>query len=300
MKIYRSLALLALLLTGRSALAKVNIVATVTDLGAIAREVVGDQGSVTVLARPTQDPHFVDARPNLMLSLNRADALILIGAELEVGWLPVLLKGARNSNIISGSPGYIDASSLISLKDVPRTAVDRSMGDIHPTGNPHITTDPENAIVIARGVAERLAGIDQSNAGIYRANAEKFAKALEVRIAHWKAEFVPFQGKPVITFHRSWVYFTDFAGLREAGTLEPKPGIPPNAPHLAEIIGLMNAEKIPLILQESWYGSSVGELVAQKTGAKLVVVPGMTREGQSYTDHIDDIVQAVVAALKGR
>ncbi len=290
----------ALAIAPLAAQAKVRIVVTVTDLGAIAQEVAGDNGAVTVLARPTQDPHFVDARPNLMIDLNRADALVLIGADLEVGWLPVLLRGARNEKILSGQPGYIDASSFVPLKEVPTAKIERSMGDIHPSGNPHITTDPTNAPLIARGLAERLATIDVANAAVYRANAEKFAAATNARIATWKAALAPYKGTPAITYHRSWIYFTDFAGLEEAGTVEPKPGIPPNAKHVADLIALIRVRHIPLVLQESWYGSATSEIVARETGAKLVVVPGMAREGQPYLEHIDEVVKATVAALASK
>jgi zinc/manganese transport system substrate-binding protein len=285
-------------LLARPAEAKLKVVATVNDLGAIAREVVGGEGSVTVLARSTQDPHFVDARPNLMLDLNRADAVVLVGAELEIGWLPVLLKGARNPNILLGQPGYIDASTMVGLKEVPQEKVDRSMGDIHPTGNPHLTTDPHNAVVLARQLAVRFGALDPASAPAFAANAETFAKEAATRITAWQQALAPFKGTPVVTYHRSWVYFTDFAGLEPVGTVEPKPGIPPNASHVAQLIGLMKAKHVPLLLQESWYGSSTSEIVAREAGARLVSVPGMTREGQRYLDHVDELVQAVVAALQ--
>ena len=294
--IARCLAVAGVLLAAAPANA-LHVVATVNDLGAIAREVVGSEGDVTVLARPTQDPHFVDARPNLMLSLNKADALVLVGAELEVGWLPVLLKGARNPKILLGQPGYIDASGLVTLKEVPNEKVDRSMGDIHPTGNPHITTDPENGITIAKALAQRFSEIDSAHAAAYQTNAGKFVAAMTTSIAKWKAALHPYANAPVVTYHRSWVYFTDFAGLRPVGTVEPKPGIPPNAQHVAELINLMKTSKVQILLQESWYGSQTSEIVAREAGAKLVVVPGMAKDGQSYADHIDEVVRDVVSAL---
>jgi len=275
----------------------VRVVATVTDLGAIAREVVGDAGNVTVLARSSQDPHFVDARPSLMLDLNRADMLLLVGADLEIGWLPVLVNGARNPRILAGKPGHVDASTLVPLKDVPAAKIDRSLGDIHPMGNPHITTDPDNGVRIARGFAERLALVDAANAEKYRANAAAFEKAAQARIAAWKTALAPFKGTPIVAYHASWVYFADFAGLSIVGYLEPKPGIPPNAPHLLELATLMKSRRVPLILQETWFGSSASEVLARETGAKLVAVPGTAREGQSYLDHVDELVKDTIAAL---
>jgi zinc/manganese transport system substrate-binding protein len=286
-------------LAAAPARAELHVVATVTDLGSIAGSVLGDPSAVTVLARPTQDPHFVDARPNLMLPLNRADAIVLVGAELEVGWLPVLLKGARNGKILFGEPGYIEAAQLVPLKEVPTVKVDRSMGDIHPSGNPHITTDPMNGILIARGLADRFSRLDPAGAERYHANAEKFVADATARVARWKASLAAAAGKSVVTYHASWVYFTDFAGLEIAGTVEPKPGIPPNAQHVAALIARMKSSHVPIILQESWYGSATSEIIAQNTGARLVVIPGMTKVDQPYLDHIDDVVNAVVHGLAG-
>lgn len=295
--LFAFVAALSAALGPRPAEAKLRVVATVTDLGALAREVLGAEGTVTVLARSTQDPHFVDARPSLMLDLNRADAVVLMGAELEIGWLPVLLKGSRNPKVMLGQQGYIDASTMVALKDVPQERVDRSMGDIHPTGNPHLTTDPENGVRIARALAQRFGALDPDAAKTFEANAERFAQTARARIAAWKKALAPFAGTAVVTYHRSWVYFTDFAGLTVVGTVEPKPGIPPNAQHVAQLIGVMRAKQVPAVLQEAWYGSATSEIVARQAGARLVVVPGMTGENQAYLDHVDEAVTAVVQAL---
>lgn len=287
-----------LLLAGAVAEAKVDVVATVPDLGAIAREVGGEHADVKVLARSTQDPHYVDARHNLILELSRADLLILNGMELEVGWLPVLLTNARNAGVQPGQPGYLEASTLIAPREVPRTKVDRSMGDIHTSGNPHYTHDPRNAVKIARGVAQRLSTIDPDNAGKYAANAEAFVTALEKRIAQWEKQLAPFKGTDVVTYHKSWSYFTEWAGLETVGFVEPKPGLPPSAGHVAKVLGLLKQRKVPLILQEEWYPAATSEQLARLSGAKLVRVPGQTTEGQTYVQHIDQLVTEVLKALK--
>jgi zinc/manganese transport system substrate-binding protein len=279
---------------------KLRVVATVGDLGAIAREVLGDAGEVVVLAKPTQDPHFVDARPNLILDLNRADALVSMGLDYEVGWLPVLVKGSRNGKIQSGSPGAIVASTLVPLLEVPQQRIDRSMGDIHPGGNPHFTLDPRNGARIARGLAERFGDLAPENRALYAKNAEAFAARLEAKTKDWERRLASRRGTPVVSYHKSFIYLTSWLGLTEVGTIEPKPGIPPNAAHVAELVNGMKARQVPAILQERWYPSSVAETIAGQTGAKLVLIAGMTAERASYADHIEEVVRALEGALPAR
>lgn len=281
-----------------SAFAKsLQVVASVGDLGAIAREVLGPDAKVTVLAKPTQDPHFVDARPNLMLDLNRADALCLMGLEYEVGWLPVLVRGSRNPGVQPGAPGYIDVSTMISPAEVPRGSVDRSMGDIHPGGNPHFTLDPHNAVKIARGLAERFAALNPAGRDAYAKNAEAFAKRVDAKIQEWEKLIAPHRGALVVTYHKSFVYLLNWLGLTEAGHVEPKPGIPPNPSYVAELVTTMKARHVRVVLQERWYPSSTGDLVAKSTGAKLVIVEGMTPIGGSYIEHMDQVIRAIAGGL---
>jgi zinc/manganese transport system substrate-binding protein len=276
---------------------RLHVVATVGDLGAIARRVLGDGGEVTVLARPTQDPHFVDARPNLILDLNRADALVSMGLDYEVGWLPVLVRGSRNPRIQTGAPGTFVASTVVPLLEVPQTRVDRSMGDIHPGGNPHFTLDPRNGVRIARAMAAAFGTLAPENRAAYARNAAAFAAEIEGRQKGWEAAIAPYKGTDVVTYHKSFVYLTSWLGLVEAGSIEPKPGIPPNAAHVGEIIGVMRARHVPVVLQERWYPSNVAERIASQTGAHLVLIQGMTPEGAQYGDHIDEVVKALAAAL---
>jgi zinc/manganese transport system substrate-binding protein len=299
----RLLGLSSLLLLGLSgagsaqAASRLRVVVTVGDLGAIARAVLGDAGDVTLLARPTQDPHFVDARPNLVLDLNRADALVAMGLDYEVGWLPVLVRGARNPRIQPGAPGHIVAAGAVSLLEVPQQKVDRSMGDIHPGGNPHFTLDPRNAIAIARLLAGAFGGLAPDNRALYERNAAAFGAALTARTKAWTAALAPYRGTPVVTYHRSFIYLTSWLGLVETGTVEPKPGIPPNAAHVAALVTTMRARGVPVILQERWYPSTVAEQIATQSGARLVLVPGMTADRADYGDHIDQVVHELLAAL---
>lgn len=289
---------LALSLSFRPAEARpLRVVATVGDLGAIAREVLGAGAEVTVMAKPSQDPHFVDAKPSLMLDLNRADALCAMGLDYEIGWLPVLVRGARNPAIQRGAPGYIDASTAISALDVPSGRVDRSMGDIHPAGSPHFTLDPRNGIRIARALADRFGRLDPPGRVAYARNAGAFAARLDGRIRQWEQMMSPHRGAPIVTYHRSFAYLTAWLGTSEIAELEPRPGIPPNPAHIAEVVARMREHKVRVVLQERWYPSRTGEVVAQQTGAHLVLVEGMTPAGGSYADHIDDVVRAVAGGL---
>jgi zinc/manganese transport system substrate-binding protein len=280
--------------------AKVNVVATVSDLAAIAREVGGDAVQVETLARPTQDPHFTDAKPNLVLMLARADLLLVNGMELEVGWLPALLTGSRNGRLQPGSAGYLDCSTLVTPKEVPKMKLDRSMGDVHPGGNPHYTKDPTNALILARAIANQLSEIDHAHAEQYRKGAAAFEQALGAHLTRWRQALAPFKGVPVVTYHKSWIYFVEWAGLEEVAFIEPKPGIPPNPTHIANVLAVIRARSVPVMIQEEWYSAQTSELLARNSGARLVRVPGMTPEGQSYIQYMDRLVAAVVSGLSAK
>jgi len=290
--------LLALLcLLSAPALAKVKVVATITDLGALAAEAGGDLVEVTTLARSTQDPHFVDARHSLVLGLAKADLLVHVGMDMETGWLPTLLTSSRNGAIQVGAPGNLNCATLIQPLEVPAEKIERAMGDIHPGGNPHYTKDPRNAVPLVRGMAARLAALDPANASAYGQNAARFEARLREKMVSWEAALRPYRGMPVITFHRSWSYLSAWAGLEQVAFMEPKPGLPPSAQHVAQVLVTARARKVPLILQEDWYTAQASELVAQKSGAKLVRVPGMVPEGQAYLPYMDGLVGAVAGAL---
>lgn len=294
----RPLAALLALAAAPALAAGLKVVATVSDLGAIAREVAGQDAEVQVLAKPTQDPHFVDAKPSLVLSLSRADLVLVMGMDLEVGWMPVLLTQSRNGKVQPGARGYLDCSALITPMDVPVQKLDRSMGDIHPGGNPHYTKDPRNAALLADGIAARLGELRPDRAAAFRANADGFKRALAEKLKAWGQAFQPFKDTPVVTFHKSWIYFTAWAGLTEVAFIEPKPGIPPNPAHVANVLKVIRARKVPVILQEQWYSAAVSEQLARLSSAKLVRVPGMTPEGKRYLEHMDEVVDQTVKALQ--
>jgi zinc/manganese transport system substrate-binding protein len=283
-----------------SAQAKLNVVATLPDFGALAREIGGDKVEVTVLAKATEDAHFVDARPSFVVQLRTADVLIDGGAELEIGWLPPLLQNTRNPKIEVGRPGRVQASQGIRLLNVP-TNVTRAAGDVHALGNPHFTVDPIIAKAIAQHIAQAFAALDGANAAFYAANYKKFEATINAKLQEWGAALLPFKGQGVAAYHESWPYFSRRFGLNIDLFLEPKPGIPPSPSHLVEVIAQMKAQKIKAILVEPYHNRKIAEKVASATGAKVVDVsqfPGGIPNTDSYVKLIDTLVSRLAAALK--
>ncbi len=281
---------LATLVPASASHAKVRVVSSIPDFAAIAQEVGGERVEAHALVRPTQDPHYLDAKPSFMVELNRADLVLLAGMELEAGWLPPLLLGARNPRVQKGAEGYLDCSTLIVPLEVQ--GADRSKGDIHPGGNPHYWNDPRNGVRLARGIAERLAQLDAEHAAEYRQGAEAFARRLEARIAQWREKLAPRKGTKVVVYHRSWVYLLDFLGYEEVGALEPKPGIPPSPSHVADLIRKVKDQGVRYVMQESFYPTQLSKLFADKSGAQLRVLPTMVgaTETRTYSDVVDTLV----------
>jgi len=289
------------LLTGlaTAALAKLNVVATTPDLGALARAIGGDQIELTTLAKPSEDPHFVDAKPSFIVKLNHADALIEGGAELEAGWLTPLLEGARNPKLDPGRPGRIAGAEGVALLEVP-TALDRSQGDIHASGNPHYLTDPLNARIVAAHIARALAELDATSAGVYQGNLKKFDDALEARLAEWQKLAAPFAGRPVVTYHNYWIYFGRRFNWPMELFLEPKPGIPPTPAHLAAVITKMKAGNLKVVTVQPYQHRKTAETVASHTGALVLDWPsfpgGPGTEG--YLEWMDHLVKSTVAGFE--
>jgi zinc/manganese transport system substrate-binding protein len=280
--------------------AKINVVATLPDFGALAREIGGDKVDVTVLAKPTEDPHFVDARPSFVVALRNADVLIDGGAELEIGWLPPLLQNARNPKIETGKPGRVIASQGIRLMNVPSN-ITRAAGDVHALGNPHFMTDPIIAKAVAQHIAQAFSGVDSANAASYDANYKKFESTINAKLQEWGAAMLPLKGKDVVAYHDSWPYFAHRFGVKIDTFLEPKPGIPPSPSHLAEVIQQMKAQQIKAIIVEPFHDRKIAEKVASATGAKVVdfaQFPGGLPGTDSYVKLIDKLVSSLAAALK--
>ena len=293
-------AFLAALALVSTAHAKLNVVATTPDLASIAKEVGGNKIELTTLARPTEDPHFVDAKPSFIVKLNRADALVEGGAELEVGWLPALLQGARNEKIQTGQPGRILCNQGIVMREVP-TTLDRSQGDIHAAGNPHFLVDPDNAKIVAQHLAAAFGQLDSANSEFYSANAAKFIAALDAKLIEWQKQLAPFKGEHVVAYHNSWVYFAERFGLTIDLFLEPKPGIPPSPAHLAFVIGKMKEEKARVIIVDPYLSRRTAETVARDTNATVVDVAqfpgGVKGTDGGYIALMDYLVNSIATAL---
>jgi zinc/manganese transport system substrate-binding protein len=297
-RIFLSGALSAIAATAADA--KIKVVTTLPDFAALAREIGGDKVEVSAMAKPTEDPHFVDARPSFVVQLRSADVLIDGGAELEIGWLPPLLQNARNAKIEAGKPGRVQASQGVRLMNVP-AEVTRAAGDVHALGNPHFMTDPIIAKTVALHIAQSFAAVDAPNAAFYDANYKKFEATINAKLQEWGTVMLPFKGQSVVAYHDSWVYFAHRFGLNIDVFLEPKPGIPPSPSHLAEVIEKMKAQKIKAIIVEPFHDRKIAEKVASSTGAKVVdfaQYPGALPNTDSYVKLIDILVSRLAAALK--
>jgi ABC-type Zn uptake system ZnuABC Zn-binding protein ZnuA len=305
MKLARILALAALaaVLAHRDASARLQVVSTLEDFASLAQTIGGDQVEAFSLARGYQDPHFVDAKPSFILKLSKADLLIAAGLELEIGYLPPLIDQSRNARIHPGGPGYLDASAGCEILGRPTQQVTRAMGDVHPYGNPHYWTDPENGRVIARAIAAKLSELDPAHKADYDRSLQAFEAKLTAKDAEWRKKLAPYAGSKIVTFHDSWPNFAKHFQLVVAGQVEPKPGIPPSPSHTLEIINLVLGEKIRVILVEPYFDLKTPKYVADKTGAAVVVgypSVGGTKDIPDYFALFDKNVDGLAAAFGGK
>lgn len=295
------LSVLSMGLVGVPAFAKINVVTTLPSFADIATQVGGDEVSVVSLTRGTQDPHFVDARPDLVLKLNKANVIIHAGLGLEDGWLPPLLVGARNGAIQLGGAGNLNVGTLMALKDRAFGNMDRSAGDVHPGGNPHYMLDPNNGVVLAKGLADKLAQLEPEKADGFHKRADDYSKKLREKITLWEKESKSaLSGKSVVTYHRSWIYLTEWLGIKTLSHVEPKPGIPPSPGHIVKLVKQMKNAQIKALIMEPFYPRGVNEDVAQQTGAKLLVLPaevGGAPEAKTYIEMFDVILKELRATL---
>ena len=264
------LSLGALLLPTVAEAKKLNVVTATTDLAALAQEVGGDKISVESIAKGYQDPHFVEAKPSFLLKLRQADLLIVVGLQLEIGWLPPLINQSGNARIQVGAAGYLDASQFAEILDIPTGPVTRAMGDVHPLGNPHYWLDPDNGHRIARGFAAKFGELDPSNSTYYQERFQDFDKRLTAAAQKWDAEMKPFRGRKVVTYHNSFPNFAKHFGLNVIGYVEPRPGIPPTPSHTIELIGLMKRENCKVILVEPYFDLKTPQSIARDTGGQVV------------------------------
>jgi ABC-type Zn uptake system ZnuABC Zn-binding protein ZnuA len=263
----------ALALAPRAAEAQLKVVTSTTDLYDIAKSVGGDRISASHIGEGYQDPHFIEAKPSFVLQLRNADVWAFVGLDLEIGWMPLLLDGARNPKIRQGGSGYLDASTAIHVLDTPQGNVDRSMGDVHPLGNPHYWLDPENGRRIARMFQAKFSQLDPKNAAAYASNEKAFETRLNAAEQGWAADLATIRGKPVVAWHTSWRYFAEYNGMNIVAFMEPKPGVPPSPSHLYEVIQAVKRTGAKAIVMEPFYDRKVADLVAKQTGIKVLILP---------------------------
>ena len=282
--------------------AGLKVVATTEDLAALSREVGGDRISVEAIAKGYQDPHFVEAKPSFILKLHSADLLVVVGRELEIGWLPPLLQQCRNEKIQVGSRSYLDASLTVKILDIPQGQITRAMGDVHTMGNPHYWLDPGNGRRIAQAIQAKLAELQPADAPYFAQRFADFDKRLAEAEKGWDAAMAPYKGTKVVTYHRSWPNFVERFGLDVIGYVEPKPGIPPSPQHTIDLIGEMKKVKATIILVEPYFDLKTPQSVARETGGRVVVLApsvGGVKEAADYIQLFNYNVNLIVGALKG-
>src|SRR5713101_3867615 len=276
----------ALLFPPRSLAAdKLHIMTATTDLAALAQEIAGDKAEVESVARGYQDPHFVEAKPSFLLKLRHADLLIVVGLELEIGWLPPLISQSTNPKIQVGAPGYFDASRFAKILEIPTGVVTRAEGDVHPLGNPHYWLDPENGLRIAKGIADKLSEMRPNDAAYFAQRYDSFEQRLKQADEKWIAEMKPYAGRKIVTYHRSWPNFAEHFNLNVVGYVEPRPGIPPSPQHTVELIGMMKQDGVKLILVEPYFDLKTPQSVAQQTGAQVIVLMPSVGGEKEITDY---------------
>ena len=277
---------MVVLVPTRTAVAQLKVVTSTTDLYDIARAVGGDKVKAVHISEGYQDPHFVEAKPSFILQLRDADVFAFVGLDLEIGWMPLLLEGARNPKIMLGGPGYVDVSKAIPVLDVPSGNVDRSMGDVHPLGNPHYWLDPENARRIARLFKSKFSDLDHKNEDAYERNEKAFEARVTAAEKTWAGDLAEIKGKPVVAWHTSWRYFAEYNGMNIVAFMEPKPGVPPSPSHLVEVINAMKRTGAKVIVMEPFYDRKVADLVARQTNAKVLILPPSVGGVQGINDYV--------------
>jgi zinc/manganese transport system substrate-binding protein len=275
------------------AFAKLNIAATLPWIGSIASEIGQDKVRVTSFVKPNEDPHFVAAKPSMILDVRKADILMYNGMDLEIGYLPVLIESSKNPKILQGNPGNFDCSKFIDPIEVP-TSVDRSMGDVHPQGNPHYQLSPKNILRVAEGIAGILSKTDPENEGFYMKNFSSFKERLEEKKREWGA--IPLRGKTFVAYHKFFEYLALELGFEIVGYVEPKPGIPPSASSVEKLVDMIRRAKPDAILSLSYYPQKEVKFLSEKTGVKSIIVPhdvGETEKVKDWFSLMDEVLKSL-------
>jgi zinc/manganese transport system substrate-binding protein len=299
----RTLAAAAILALGTPAPARatLNVVTSTEDLADLTRQVGGDRVAVSSLARGYQDPHFVEAKPSFILKLAKADLLVVVGRDLELGWIPPLVDQSRNARIRPGADGYLDASLSARILDIPTGPVTRAMGDVHPLGNPHYWLDPGNGRRIAKAIADRLARLDPGSASAFGARYADFDRRLAEAEKRWDAMMAPYKGLKVVTYHKSWPNFAERFSLDVIGYVEPRPGIPPSPRHTIQLMAEMKRQDVRILLVEPYFDLKTPNSIGRETGARVVVMPPSVGGEKAIGDYVslfDYDLGLLVAAIK--
>jgi ABC-type Zn uptake system ZnuABC Zn-binding protein ZnuA len=268
-----------------SADSKIRIMTATTDLASLAQEVGGDKVDVESIARGYQDPHFVDPKPSFLLKLSKAELLIVVGLELEIGWLPPLITQSSNPRIQVGAPGYLDASRFAKILEIPTGQVTRAEGDVHPLGNPHYWLDPDNGLRIAKGIQTKLSEMRPNDSAYFAQRYDSFEQRLKQSDQQWQAQMKPYAGRKVVTYHRSWPNFAEHFGLNVVGYVEPRPGIPPSPQHTVELIGQMKRDGVKIIMVEPYFDLKTPNSIARETGGQVVVLMPSVGGEKEITDY---------------
>jgi zinc/manganese transport system substrate-binding protein len=279
---------------------KIRVVATLTDLADLTRNVGGDLVEVRSLATGIEDTHGVPMKPSFVPLLNRADLVVLVGFDCEHAFLPALLEACKNPKLMPGKPGYVDCSKDIAPLDVPKST-DHSEGDVHPYGNPHYMLDPVLAESAVKAICKALVNVAPEHQAEFEKNRDAYLARLDAKIAEWKAALAPFRGAKFVSYHEHWPYFAERFGLKYFGTIELKPGIDPTSRHIEELVSTMKADHVPIVVREPQFPEKVPALIAKQTGAtliKLPIMPGGVPDTDTYIEEMDYIVHSFVDALK--
>jgi zinc/manganese transport system substrate-binding protein len=264
---------------------KLTVMTATTDLAALAQEIGGDKIDVESIARGYQDPHFVEAKPSFLLKLRHADLLIVVGLELEIGWLPPLITQSTNPKIQVGAPGYFDASRFARILEIPTGVVTRAEGDVHPLGNPHYWLDPDNGLRIAKGIQNKLSEMRPNDAAYFAQRYDSFEQRLKQAEQKWIAGMKPYAGRKIVTYHRSWPNFVDHFGLNVVGYVEPRPGIPPSPQHTVELIGMMKRDGVKVIVVEPYFDLKTPNAIGRETGAQVLILMPSVGGEKEITDY---------------
>ena len=284
-----------------SAQGKLNVIATTEDLASIAAEVGGDHITIESIAKGYQDPHFVEAKPSFILKLQKADILILVGRELEIGWLPVLINQSRNAKIQQGAAGYLDVSLQAQILEVPGGQVTRAEGDVHPLGNPHYWMDPENGKIIAKEIFDTLVKMRPNERAYYEPRLNDFVSRVSAAEKRWLDMMAPYKGIKVVSYHRSFSNFAERFGLNIVGYVEPKPGIPPTPQHTLDLINQMKKDGVKIVLVEPYFDVKTPNAIGRETGAEVLIMPpsvGGNKDVPDYIKLFDNDINMLVTAIK--